>query len=190
MFKGETRILTPKEYNRLRDGLLKPHHKIMFDGLLYTGMRLEEFWRFIDHIDWFSQDRMCIHLPKGSSLKVKAKMQERDVNLSSLGTRVVRDLIDAIKRGDVRKVSNRAWNDLLKRAAMRAKFNPKGFTPKTTRKTWTSWLMSTYPEDGLRIAANAGHDTATMQKHYMNTPFSPEERTAIKMHVQGWNGRT
>jgi integrase len=190
MLKQEARILTPKEYNRLRDAFREQKHKLLLDGMLYTAMRIEEFWRFLEHPEWFNYDRMNIHLPKGASLKVKAKMKERDINLSALGVRVIRDLVDAKRRGEITHISRRGWNDDLVRAARRAGLPLDGIVPKMTRKTYISWLMAVIPDDGLRIAASSGHSSATMITHYMNTPFSDAERNEIKLHIQGWNGRS
>jgi hypothetical protein len=50
--------------------------------------------------------------------------------------------------------------------------------------------MATYPEDGLRIAASAGHDIRTMQNHYLSLPFSNVERERIRFYVIGWGGRS
>ncbi len=83
------------------------------------------------------------------------------------------------------------WGEDLKRAARKANLpHQEGIVPKMTRKTWVSWLMVTYPEDGLRVAASLGHDLRTMQEHYLSLPFSKVEQEAIRAYVVGWGGRT
>lgn len=190
---GDTRVLTPKDYNKVRDGFKKQEHKLIFDGLIYTCMRVEEFWRFIGHPEWFDYDRMCINLPPGATLKVKVKQKGRTILLSALGVRVVRDLLDAVRAGKIKEISNRGWNDDISRAARRAGFqhdpNCK-IVPKMTRKTYISWLMAVIPDDGLRITASSGHDSSTMIRHYLNLAFTDQERNEIKMHIQGWGGKS
>lgn len=188
--KQGAQILNPSEYNAIRDQLNR-EHRLIFDGLIFTGMRAEEFWRFLDHPVWFHPDRQFVELPRGSSLKVKAKQKERMVLLSHVGARAVRDLVDAIKRGDMEGVtrSRAGWSQNLTRAALKAEIeNMRGITPKMTRKTWVSWLMQIYPNDGLRIAASMGHDTQTLINHYLGLPFTAQEREQIKPLVAGWGG--
>jgi len=191
MLVSEAWILTPKDYNRIRDGFKQQSHKLLFDGMLYTGMRIEEFWRFIEHPEWFNYERSYIQLPIGSIKKPEAKQKERKVLLSALGTRICKELLDAVRRGEIKHISRRGWSDDLMRAAKRAGIkDTTGLTPKMARKTYISWLMAVMPEDGLRISSSSGHDTQTMIAHYLSTPFTDDERKEIKMHVQGWGGRS
>lgn len=169
---------------------LNPRHRLIFDGMLFTGMRMEEFWRFVANPQWFHQERQYIELPPGSILKVKAKQKERSVMLSNIGTRAITDLVSAIKRKEIERISPAGWRQNLVRAAINANIELRGITPKMLRKTWVSWLMATYPEDGLRIASSAGHDIRTMQNHYLSLPFSNVERERIRFYVHGWGGRS
>jgi integrase len=106
-----------------------------------------------------------------------------------VGTRAVKDLIHAIKRGEIQKITRQGWREDLQRAAVKGDLSTQGITPKMCRKTWVSWLMAIYPEDGLRIAASMGHDTATLIHHYLSLPFSNSERDQIRTYVAGWGGR-
>ena len=36
---------------------LNPRHRLIFDGMLFTGMRMEEFWRFVASPQWLHQGR-------------------------------------------------------------------------------------------------------------------------------------
>ena len=187
IIKEGAQILSPREYEAIRDSL-NPRHRLIFDGMLFTGMRIEEFWRFVQHPEWFHPDRQFVELPPGAILNVKAKQKERTVILSNIGTRAIRDLVSAIARGEVKPISKVGWNANLKRAAAKAGTQPRGIMAKMTRKTWVSWLMAIYPQDGLRISASSGHTVGIMQRHYLSLPFSNEERDQIKMYVVGWGG--
>ena len=182
-------ILSPIEYVHMREKM-NPIHQLIFDGAMFTGMRMKEFWRFVEHPEWFSPDRQFIHLPPGSMLKERAKMRERQVILSNIGTLRIRDLVAAIKRREVTPITKAGWNQDMRRAADKAGVRGKGIVPKLTRKTWISWLMTTYPQDGLRIAASMGHDTDTLMRHYLSMPFTAQEREEIKTYVHGWGGHT
>ena len=169
---------------------LNPTHRLLYDGMLFTGMRIQEFWRFAQHPEWFHPARQYIELPPGSILKVKAKQKERSVMLSNIGTRAITDLVSAIKRKEIEQITQAGWRQDLVRAAIKSGLDLKGITPKMLRKTWVSWLMAIYPEDGLRIASSAGHDIRTMQNHYLSLPFSNVERERIRFYVHGWGGRS
>lgn len=187
IIKNDTRILTPLEYEQIR-GHLNTIHRVRFDASLFSYMRDVEFGRFILHPDWFMPERMCIHLPVGSILKVKAKQKERDVLLSNIGVRAIVDLKDHIRKGDIKPISRRGWNDDLTRAARKAGLDTTGIVPKMARKTFISWLMSSFPRDSDRITSASGHSHQTLIDHYLNTPFSTEERAKIYIYTQGWGG--
>jgi len=200
IIKQGAQILSAQEYEKIRSHL-NPVHQLIFDGMLFTGMRIEEFWRFVEHPEWFHPDRQYVELPPGSILKVKAKQKERLVALSFIGTSKVRDLVAAIMRGVIKPITKQGWGQNLKRAAKKAglDFQVKDVktgkmkdtvSPKMLRKTWISWLMLWYPQDGLRIASSSGHDTGTLIRHYMSLPFSPQEKEQVKAYVIGWGGNS
>lgn len=189
IWKQGAQILNPEEYENLR-GELNINHRLIFDGLLFTGMRGEEFWRFVANPNWFQPDRQYIGLTREAIKKTQTRYKERSVMLSNMGTRAIRDLVDAIRRGEIKQISRMGWGEDIKRAALKAKLEPKGIVPKMTRKTWVSWLMVTYPEDGLRVAASLGHDLRTMQEHYLSLPFSKSEMEQIRPYVIGWGGHS
>jgi len=200
IIKQGVQILNAAEYEKIRSQLNQVH-QLIFDGMLFTGMRIEEFWRFIEHPEWFHADRQFVELPPGSILKVKAKMRERTVLLSNIGTRAIRDLVGAVYRGEIKHITKQGWGQNLRRAAIKAGMNIQVMdaktgkprytvAPKMLRKTWISWLMLCYPEDGLRIASSSGHDTGTLMRHYLSMPFSPQEKEQIRAYVIGWANRT
>jgi integrase len=189
IIKQGAQILNAAEYEKIRSNLNQTH-QLIFDGQLFTGMRIEEFWRFVEHPEWFHADRQYVELPPGSILKVKAKQKERLVLLSFIGTSKVRDLVAAIYRGEIKSITKQGWGQDLKRAALKSDMNIRGISPKMLRKTAISWLMLWYPNDGLRIASSAGHDTGTLIRHYMSIPFSIQEKEQIKAYVIGWGGNS
>ena len=189
IIKQGAQILSAQEYEKIRSHL-NPQHQLIFDGQLFTGMRIEEFWRFVEHPEWFHPDRQYVELPPGSILKVKAKQKERLVLLSFIGTSKVRDMVASVYRGEIKPITKQGWGQNLKRAATKSEMNIRGISPKMLRKTWISWLMLWYPQDGLRIASSSGHDTGTLIRHYMSLPFSPQEKEQVKAYVIGWGGNS
>lgn len=186
---SKSRVLTPEEYEALRSALSSEHRQI-FDGLLFTGMRGTEFERFLKHPEWYDHERSYIQMPIGSSLKVKARMKERHILLSTFGNRIIWDLLDSNRRGQIYYSARQSWRVNLTRAAEKAGIDPTGIVPKCTRKTIVSWLVASYPEDAMRISFSMGHDVRTMQEHYLNMPFSRQEIENIKPYVQGWGNHS
>lgn len=183
LIKQGSRILPPDEFVQLRKSL-KNTHQVLFDGLLATGMRGEEFWRFIQNPQWFDSDRGVIHLPRQASLKTRSKQRERDVHLTYWGLHAVERLFD----NDIDPMSRVAWRMDLLRAAERAGMSIDGISPKMTRKTWESWLVTSYPSMTVQIALSQGHTTLTAMEHYLNLSFSPGEKDDMKRYVTGFCG--
>ncbi|KQC06931.1 MAG: hypothetical protein APR55_04440 [Methanolinea sp. SDB] len=183
LLKQGTRILPPDEYRALRSSL-QVRHQILLDGMLFTGMRGEEFWRFINHQEWFDHDRGVIHLPSSAQLKKKTKQKERDVYLSTWGLQVIERVFDR----QIKKISRISWREDLIRGAKKAKLPIHGITPKMTRKTWESWLVASYPSMTIQIALSQGHSDLTALKHYLNISFSSSEKEEMKKYVTGFCG--
>ena len=59
-------------------------------------------------------------------------------------------------------------------------------TVRTFRKTWESWLVVSYPERIPIIAMSQGHTTITAMRHYLNLPFTEEEKREILKETEGW----
>lgn len=73
----------------------------------------------------------------------------------------------------------------MKRWAENAGLNPEHLCAKTLRKTWESWLVFCYPERLPQILLNQGHTAITSIAHYLNMPFLPEDREAMRPYVEG-----
>lgn len=176
------RTLRPNEYDALRMASGKRSNMVQMDTLLVTGMRYIEAQRFHEHPDWF--DGNFLFLPKGAVLKVKTHQAERYVRLSRLGKEIVPKFLE------VKNLPTpETWRENLERWAGKAGLDPIGLGPKTTRKTWESWLMFTYadnPTAWMTIIQSQGHTAATSLHHYLNMPFLQEDKERIKPWVEGY----
>jgi len=184
ILKGGVRILRPEEYEALRGIIPKMEHQIILDTLLFTGMRYVELERFYAHAEWYDSQGGYIYLPPEASQKRKRKMRERYVYLSSRG----RAIIPLFLKLKVDLPSRIAWNEDLKRWGEKSGIGSTGLSAKTTRKTWESWLMVSYPAKALLIAMSQGHTELTAMKHYLNLPFSADDLRRIKEYTGGWHG--
>jgi hypothetical protein len=63
---------------------------------------------------------------------------------------------------------------------------PDYMSPKTTRKTWESWLVWYYPEKFATIFGSQGHNELTALRHYVNLPFNTRDKEEMKSFVEGW----
>lgn len=194
ILKQSTRILYPSEYRAIRSHL-SFKDQLRLDGLLFSGMRGVEFDRFLDHPDWYKPSRRAIDLPKGSVLKRKVKQAERTVLLSNAGVQAVETLISYRRQNpdDLRPISRQAWTEIIYRAAGKALAEGRlvsieGIAPKMTRKTWSSWLLTTHSHREGSISLSMGHDIRTMLKHYAGLGWPPQAIQEIKSYTAGWGG--
>lgn len=190
IIRQHTRVLYPSEYRAIRAELSYPH-QLMLDGMIFTGMRTVEFWRFLDAPEWYKPTRKCIDLPRGSILKAKCRQSERTVLLSNWGGQVIDGLVAYSKKNPLSPMTRQGWSGALTAAAIRAVNkgtldNLEGVVPKMTRKTWISWLLATRPEREGSIAISSGHDVATMLRHYTGLGFPAEEIQAMRVYTAGW----
>jgi len=175
------RILRPKEYEAMIHVIKKPHHKTMFQALLYTGMRYIEAQRFQNYPSWFDGD--FVHLPHLLAERKTMRTQpERWVRLNNQGKMAV----DYFTRLKEELPAYQGWNMNLKRWAEDAGISVEGMSCKTTRKTWESWLMFYFPHHMAEVTLSQGHDTVTSIQHYLNMPFTESDRLEIKNFVEGW----
>jgi len=194
ILKQQTRILYPSEYRAIRSHL-SFRDQLRLDGLLFSGMRGVEFDRFLEHPDWYKASRHAIDLPKGSMLKKRAKQAERTVLLSNAGVQAVETLLSYRRQNpdDLRPVSRQSWSETLLRAAMKAVAEGRlasidGIAPKMTRKTWSSWLLTTHSHREGSISLSMGHDVRTMLRHYAGLGWPPQAIQEIRQYTAGWGG--
>jgi len=177
------RILRPWEVKKLLDAIPKKYHKIQFEFLLYTGMRYVEAMEIKHRPDLFEGDN--IHLTPELIRKPKCKIKDRYVKLNPVGRKVAEEYFDL--KQDLPGHWN-AWRDNLKRWAKHAKLDPQHLSVKTTRKTWESYLVFTYPEKRDAIFISQGHTALVALKNYINLPFSEHNKQNMIRYVAGWQG--
>jgi len=191
IIRNDTRVMYPSEYKAIRAELKNNTHQIIFDCMLFTGMRVVEFWRFIEHPDWLKPTQKCIDLPKGSMLQVKAKQAERTVLLSNWGLQSIEAMQVYMKSNPINPISKQGWQQALRRAATKAVENgtlssSRGIIPKMTRKTWISWLLQIKPTREGSIAISSGQDIAIMLRQYSQLEFPTTEIDLMQIYTAGW----
>jgi hypothetical protein len=148
--------------------------------MLFTGMRYIELKRFRTRPEWFDGD--FIHLPKMVVYKSKRKQKERSVRLNPRGRAIIPYFLQ-LKRG-LPKYST--LREDLARWAIKAGINKDHWSSKTLRKTWESWLSFYYPKCHIHVAMSQGHTAITSMEHYLNMPFTEDDRIKMKDYVEGW----
>ena len=179
ILKSGVRILRPREYETLRQGAKKLENHVRLDTLLLTGLRYVEAQRLCKNPEWF--DGRFIHLPEYAQKKAKRKQRERWVRLNPQGQQI----LPFFFKGPPLP-SWKAWTLNLERWAVRAGLDSSGLGPKTTRKTWESWLVTCYPDRVTEVFLSQGHTELTSLKHYLNLPFTEVDRLEMKKWVSGW----
>jgi len=180
--KYRIRILRPWELKKLIEAIPKKYGKIQFEFLLYTGMRYIEAQAVKDRPDLFEGEN--IHLTPNIIKKVKCRIKDRYVKLNPVGRRVAEDYL-SIKKS---LPNNNTWRENLERWALLAKIDSSYFSVKTTRKTWESYLIFTYPHLRDAIFVSQGHTELTALRNYVNLPFTQQDREEMLKYVAGWEG--
>lgn len=175
--KNGTRILRPDELKKLINAIDKEEMRDKFEALLYTGSRYTEIQKIYKNPLWFLDN--SIHL---ESTKKKAIQKERYIRLNPVGKRAVTYMLRSRK-----PYSNRdGWNKNLIRWSKKAGLDTKGISAKTTRKTWESYLVTSYPKQLEYIFLSQGHSQLTSLKFYLMLPFTNEEKEQIKFYTDDW----
>ena len=180
IIKQGARILTPTEYEKLREKM-PGYYQLICDATLLSGMRPVEFERF--EPSWYRGSRRVIEMPKDSCLKQKCKFVARTIKLSLPGCDAFDKLVsEQVKyKGKMVPVlsvrSKRvAFRDALIRYAESAGIGTEGITPKMFRKTCVSWLVAALPEGSrMYIQSSMGHDTDTIVNNYLGIVFTRDE---------------
>lgn len=175
------RILRPTEYYALRDAAhgFELSNAYNLDGLLTTGMRYVEAQRFQNHPEWF--DEPFVYLPREAQKKTLSHQRERWIKMFPGAIPIVAQFCK-----NTRKLPTwQTWRENLGRWARAAGMDPVGLSPKTTRKTYESWLAKTYPERLVEVAMRQGHTSATQARFYLNLPFTDEDVAGMKVWTEG-----
>jgi integrase len=185
--RNGSRILTPKEYAKLREHL-DPNfgYRIICDCLLNTGLRVVEFWNLSKHKDWYHASARVIDLPaSGACKKPKCKTSDRTIKLTVGGCKA----LDLMFGSELEFRDRTAMREALLRAAAKAGLDKKGINPKMFRKILISWLFACRKElgiDSIDITVNMGHSEDTMIDHYLGINFTQEDKNDIIAYLKGW----
>ena len=194
IIKQGTRILRPSECRKILDQIPKLEHETMFKMLLYSGMRYVEAKRLYDHDNkcpknerWFDRESGFIKLGKMAVKKERIVQKERWVRLNMAGKTVVPYFLNLPKN----LPSNVTWRENLRRWARHVDLDPIGLCPKTTRKTYESWLIYYYMSSAdnpitVMVAQSQGHTKTIQLEHYLNMPFTQEDKAGMKEFCEGW----
>ncbi len=181
IIKNKTRILVHDEVTDLV-AELNPVYVIICMVLLHTGMRVTEFWDFVNHPSWYKPSRHCISLPKGAIKKARCVYKERDILLTEEGCKCVETLLGM---SNINEVSRTAMRDALRLAATKS-IGTEGVSPKMFRKTAVSWLVKCFPDKHLYIASSVGHTLETMKRDYLGIAFKKEDVVPMREFFKGW----
>lgn len=180
--KNDTCVLLPREYAKLRESM-NPTYRAICDVLLHSGMRIEEFWAFVSHPDWYRASRRCINLPKEAVKKKRCLTKGRDVILSVKGCEAVEFLIGMKLKDRV----SRQWMGLyLNRVSVASGIGRDHICPKMFRKSVISWLVACYPERSVWINASAGHTADIQLRHYIGIAFERRDVEDMREMLKGW----
>ena len=190
-----SKILTPTQWDQLRNNL-NPYYQIVCDALLHTGLRSDsEFWRFVENPQWYGSGK--IHLPSISGIQ-----QARTVNLSKEGCEAVEALIALTRSNNHRKERN-SMRDALRRAAtgdgkvtkiIEGKptkvdrcgvLEPDGVNAEMLRRTLATWLVTCCPEKKYEILISMGMDEENFSQ-YLGKVFTRKETEKMRKHLVGW----
>lgn len=189
IIRNGSRILTPKQYARLRENL-DPNfgYRIVADVLLNTGLRIVEFWNLTKHREWYHSSARVIDLPAaGACKKPKCKKTDRTIKLTVGGCKALETLFNA----EIDFRDRTAMREALLRASVKAGLGKQGINPKMFRKCLASWLVECRKDlgiDSLEITASMGHGQDTMIEYYLGFGFQKEDHADMLEFLKGWNG--
>ena len=195
-----TLVFRPGEYKEVTKRCDR-NYKIIFDVLLYTGMRYEEIMRLRQHEEWFDPDNRKIFLPPEAQKKVKRAMLPRTISLSYQGKSAVENLFDirlpmtsVIDQYIYRNFGMICPSQIIELSVPKktrwgteiTHYTNHPFSLKSFRKTYESWLLTYYTNREMAVAQSQGHNTFTQFDHYLVSSFTERDRLEMKEFVEGW----
>lgn len=184
LYVRDIRILTVKEYEKLKECIPKSHHRIIFDILLVTGMRYIEMLRLYENKEWYNEKKNFVHLPEEAQRKAKRTQKERTIHPLPSMFEVVLNAFWKAKKPPLEAT----WNKNLQRWAEDAGISPYGVSAKTTRKTIESWMIAGGIIEST-TCLRQGHDSVTSMNHYQGLAFSDDELRDIRQKLISWGFR-
>ena len=171
------RVFRPSEVRVLVRAIQKNDNKDKLESLLYSGARYTELkWLYNNKNRLQGQH---IHI---KNMKALTKEAYRWVRLNQQGQRAVENFL----RAKTNLPSYQTWGDNLKRWCVDAGIKPDGACAKSTRKTFESWLVITYPTRISEIFISQGHQELTALRHYLTFPFTDQDKKDMLYYVEGW----
>ena len=82
--------------------------------------------------------------------------------------------------------SESAISRYMKRCALQGGIDGNGMNMKMFRKTWESWLIASYPDRKEEVFLSQGHTSLTALQHYVNLPFTEEDKLKMREWTEGW----
>jgi integrase len=176
------RVFTPAEVDALVGAIKQPHHRTLFNVLLWTGMRYVEVQRLHEHPEYVLQTRGYIDLPFDAARKKKGKRTppQRQVPIPQ---QLAGELPYFFRNPAPPTVQ--VWGRNLKRWAVAAGIGNEGVSPKSTRKTIESWMV-VIDMPMNKVCLRQGHDSATSLGYYQNMAFTYDEVAEIKRRLASW----
>lgn len=178
--KYRVRIFRPWEVKAVIGAIPKKYSKTQFEFLFYSGMRYIEAQAVRDRPDLFDGEN--IHLTPTIIKKPKCKIKDRYVKLNPVGRKVAEDYFNLKKT----LPHWNTWRENLERWSKKANIDSSYMSSKTLRKTWESYLISTYPYWRDAIFISQGHTELVALKNYVNLPFSQTDKDDMRRYVAGW----
>jgi len=188
--KNGVAILTPEEYRRLK-GFVKPKFQRWLDLLLFTGMRYTEALKFMHRKELYQPERRCIFLPHEIDKKAQRAAKERYIYLSYQGMLAVErffSFLDEYKLQHQKPLKYPSYIGMdynLRQWSKKLGFE-YNVTVKSFRKTWESYLTVSFQDRVALIALSQGHTDLTSLNHYIQIPFTDDEKRQIQEFVVGW----
>ena len=174
------RVFRPSEIKKLLNTISKSNQAYKFKALLFSGARYIEIKLLYDYPDCFNGQ--TIHLTRDIIKKKKAKLRDRHIRLNYIG----RDAISGYLHSDSGLPSYPTWTENMVRWCKQGGISSELVGPKSLRKTWESWLISSYPDKIVYIMASQGHNLTTSLDHYLNIGFMDEDIKEMKEFTIGW----
>jgi len=188
--KNGVAILTPEEYRRLKS-FVKPKFQRWLDLLLFTGMRYAEALKFMHRKELYKPERRCIFLPHEIDKKAQRAAKERYVYLSYQGMLAVERFFSFLEKYNQDHQKPLKYPSYIGMDYNLRQWSKKlGFeynvTVKSFRKTWESYLTVSFQDRVALIALSQGHTDLTSLNHYIQIPFTDDEKRQIQEFVVGW----
>jgi len=171
------RIFRPWEFRSLVRAIPKNEYKDKLEALLHSAMRYKELQWLYQNPARYRGDH--IHVKNAKS---KVKQAYRYVHLNLQGQRAIENFL----RSPTNLPTYQSWGENLKRWCIKANIPPDYACAKSTRKTYESWLVISFPHKTMEILSSVGHQESTALKHYLMFPFTKQDKQEMMYYVEGW----